>query len=325
MRRTPSFDGRRVADHLAPTTRVGFTQYGKQTFVVPTVFPHRPDDAGAVLRDILMSFGPVTDLTPDDLAFFGARVWQILTSCKERRLGEYERTSWWDFVGAEQRSASYQKFLAAGITRSLVAAKARKASTRTIGDVFVQLMLTILNPSAGSTDRVLDGPTNLVWINPWLAYLESSGVRYVKDAQIEEILCEGGRITGVAVRQGGKRANRARRPLPVGPPDRAHRPDDEQPAAGGRPVARQPQRAGRERGVDERSAVLSASRHADHARTRDPHRHRMGADQRVATPVLAQCSAGVLRRQRCARHPFGRCLRLDGPRVERAPGHAMLA
>ena len=206
MRRMPSFDGRRVADHLAPTTRVGFTQYGKQTFVVPTVFPHRPDDAGAVLRDILLAFGPVTDLTPDDLAFFGARVWQILTSCKERRLGEYERTSWWDFVGAEQRSASYQKFLAAGITRSLVAAKARKASTRTIGDVFVQLMLTILNPSAGSTDRVLDGPTNLVWINPWLAYLESSGVRYVKDAEIEEILCEGGRITGVAVRQGGKRA-----------------------------------------------------------------------------------------------------------------------
>ncbi len=31
-------------------------------------------------------------------------------------------------------------------------------------------------------------------------------MRYVKDAQIEEILCEGGRITGVAVRQGGKRA-----------------------------------------------------------------------------------------------------------------------
>ncbi len=205
MRRTPSFDGRKVADHLAPTTRVGFTQYGKKTFIIPTVFPHTPGDAGAMLRDILMSFGPVTDLTPDDLAVFGARMWQILTSCKERRLGEYERTSWWDFVGAEQRSASYQKFLAAGITRSLVAAKARKASTRTIGDVFVQLMLTIMNPSAGSTDRVLDGPTNLVWIDPWLAYLESSGVRYVKDAQIEEILCEGGRITGVAVRHAGKR------------------------------------------------------------------------------------------------------------------------
>ena len=148
---------------------------------------------------------PPTGLTPDDLAFFGARLWQILTSCKERRLGEYERTSWWDFVGAEQRSAAYQKFLATGITRSLVAAKARKASTRTIGDIFVQLVLTILNPIAGSTDRVLDGPTNLVWIDPWLEHLELSGVQYVKNAEVEEILCEAGRITGVVARQQGKR------------------------------------------------------------------------------------------------------------------------
>ena len=136
-----------------------------------------------------------------------------MTSCKERRLGEYERTSWWDFIGAESRSAAYQKFLAVGITRSLVAAKARKASTRTIGDIFVQLMLTLMNPTAGSTDRVLDGPTNLVWIDPWLAYLESRGVRYVKGAQIDEILCTNGRIAGVVVNQQGKRDRRDRRLL----------------------------------------------------------------------------------------------------------------
>ena len=189
MRRTPSFDGRKAADHLVPTTRVGFTQYGKPDFLAPTVFPLTPGDAGAILRDILLMFEPITGLTPDDLAFFGARIWQILTSCHERRLAEYERTSWWDFVGAESRSAAYQKFLAIGITRSLVAAKARKASTRTIGDIFVQLILSIMNPTAAASDRVLDGPTNLVWIDPWLAYLESRGVRYVRGAQIEEILC----------------------------------------------------------------------------------------------------------------------------------------
>jgi geranylgeranyl pyrophosphate synthase/uncharacterized protein with NAD-binding domain and iron-sulfur cluster len=205
MRRTPSFDGRKAADHLAPTTRIGFTQYAKPMFVTPSVFPLTPGDAGAVLRDILLMFEPITDLTPDDLAFFGARIWQILTSCAERRLGEYERTSWWDFVGAESRSAAYQKFLAAGITRSLVAAKARKASTRTIGDIFVQLVLSIMSPTAVASDRVLDGPTNLVWIDPWLAYLESRGVRYVKGAEIEEILCQNGRIAGVAVSQQGKR------------------------------------------------------------------------------------------------------------------------
>src|ERR1700733_14338068 len=206
MRRTPSFDGRKAADHLAPTTRVGFTQYGKPAFVTPAAFPLTPGDAGAVLRDILLMFEPVTDLTPDDLALFGARIWHILTSCEERRLGEYERTSWWDFVGAESRSAAYQKFLAAGITRSLVAAKARKASTRTIGDIFVQLVLSIVTPTAVASDRVLDGPTNLVWIDPWLAYLESRGVRYIKGTMIEEILCQNGRIAGVAVNQRGKRA-----------------------------------------------------------------------------------------------------------------------
>ena len=96
MRRIPSFDGRKVADHLVPTTRVGITQYGKPHLPVPATFPRTPGDAGTLLRDILLAFGPITELTPDDLAFFGARIWQILTSCEQRRLGEYERTSWWD-------------------------------------------------------------------------------------------------------------------------------------------------------------------------------------------------------------------------------------
>jgi geranylgeranyl pyrophosphate synthase/uncharacterized protein with NAD-binding domain and iron-sulfur cluster len=206
MRRIPSFDGRTVADHLVPTTRVGLTQYGKPTFQIPAAFPRVPNDAATLLRDILVAFGPVTDLTPDDYAFFGARLWQVLTSCRQRRIEQYEKTSWWDFIGAEQRSKAYQKFLADGITRSLVASKARKASTRTIGDIFVQLMLTILSPSGGSTDRVLDGPTNLVWIHPWRRYLESRGVRYLTEAEVEEIRCEEGRIVGVAVRQPGNRS-----------------------------------------------------------------------------------------------------------------------
>jgi geranylgeranyl pyrophosphate synthase/uncharacterized protein with NAD-binding domain and iron-sulfur cluster len=206
MSRIPSFDGCAVADHLVPTKRVGFTRYDEPAFLVPALFPRRPNDAGTVLRDILLAFGPISDITADDLASFGARIWQILTSSHERRLGEYERINWWEFVGAEQRSKAYQKFLADGITRSLVAAKARKASTRTIGDIFVQLMLTILDPTAGSTDRVLDGPTNLVWIDPWRTYLESRGVRYLTETEVEDIRCEEGRVVSVAVRQHGQRA-----------------------------------------------------------------------------------------------------------------------
>jgi geranylgeranyl pyrophosphate synthase/uncharacterized protein with NAD-binding domain and iron-sulfur cluster len=206
MRRIPSFDGQKVADHLVPTTRVGFTQYGMPTFRVPALFPRTTRDAGTLLRDLLLLFGPVIDISPAELAFFGARFWQLLTTCAERRLAEYERTSWWEFVGAEQRSHAYQKFLATGFTRSLVAARARQASARTVGDMFVQMMMTIMNPIAGTTDRVLDAPTNLAWIDPWRVYLESCGVQYVIDAEVEEILCDRGRVAGVAARQNGWRA-----------------------------------------------------------------------------------------------------------------------
>jgi geranylgeranyl pyrophosphate synthase/uncharacterized protein with NAD-binding domain and iron-sulfur cluster len=205
MGRIRSFDGRTVAEHLVETTRLSITQYGKPAILTPARFPRTASDAATVLRDILLAFGPVTGLTPDDFALFGARIWQILTSCSERRLGEYEKTSWWDFVDGAQRSAAYQKFLGIGFTRSLVAAKAQKASARTIGDTFIQIMLTIVNPTAGSADRVLDGPTNLVWIDPWLAYLRSRGVQYLFDAKVEEILCNDGRISGVSVSQAGKR------------------------------------------------------------------------------------------------------------------------
>ena len=80
MRRIPSFDGRKAADHLTPTTRVGFTQYVKPDFVTPAGFPLTPGDAGALLRDILLAFEPNTELTPEDLAFFGARIWQTTTA-----------------------------------------------------------------------------------------------------------------------------------------------------------------------------------------------------------------------------------------------------
>ena len=287
MRRTPSFDGRTAADHLAPTTRVGFTQYGKPAFVTPAAFPLTPGDAGAVLRDILLAFEPVTDLTPDDLAFFGARLWQILTSCKERRLGEYERTSWWDFVGAEGRSAAYQKFLAVGITRSLVAAKARKASARTIGDIFVQLILTMINPTAGSTDRVLDGPTNLVWIDPWLAYLELRGVRYVKGAQIDNILCSNGRITGVAVSQQGRRTVATGDYYIAALPIERIVPFVNAGMLASDSDARKPAPTRRQCRVDERRPVLFAPQPADDAWARNSHRHRMGSHEHLSAAVLA--------------------------------------
>jgi geranylgeranyl pyrophosphate synthase/uncharacterized protein with NAD-binding domain and iron-sulfur cluster len=205
MARIPCRDGRSVADHLVPTSRCSITQYGKPVFDFPAIFPGSADDLVAVFRALLQSVGPITELSVDDLAQFGARIWQILTSCSERRLAEYESLGWWQFIGAEHRSPAYQKFLATGITRSLVAAKARTASTRTIGDIFVQLLIPLLEPWGGATDRVLDGPTNLVWIDPWLEYLRARGVHYIYEAEVVGIEVNDKGVSGVVVDQHGGR------------------------------------------------------------------------------------------------------------------------
>jgi geranylgeranyl pyrophosphate synthase/uncharacterized protein with NAD-binding domain and iron-sulfur cluster len=204
MDRIPTQDGRCVADALVSTERVGFTQYAHAMFDVPARFPRSPGDAATILQDLLLAFSPVTGLTPEDLALFGTRIWQIITSCPERRLAELEKVPWWTFIGAESRSNAYQKFLGQGITRSLVAAKARTASTRTIGDVFVQLLLTILDPDAATTDRVLDGPTSHVWIDPWMRWIESLGVEYRTLVEVKQLRCDRGRITGVITERDGR-------------------------------------------------------------------------------------------------------------------------
>ena len=138
------------------------------------VRPARSPTCASLLDDLGRFLGGDLDLSHDDLAFFGSKVWQIVTSCRERRNDEYEKIGWWEFIGAEHRSPAYQKLLGHGITRSLVAAKARTASTKTIGNIFVQLLFDIVTPGP-STDRVLNGPTNDVWIDPWRRYLESRG------------------------------------------------------------------------------------------------------------------------------------------------------
>lgn len=127
-----------------------------------------------------------------------------MTSCQDRRLDEYERLDWWDYIGAKTRSPAYQKLLAGGLTRSLNACKATLASTKTIGDILVQLMLDMLLPGV-SSDRLLNGPTNTVWIEPWLTLLRSRGVVYQTDVEFECINMKNGLVESVTLSSGGKR------------------------------------------------------------------------------------------------------------------------
>jgi uncharacterized protein with NAD-binding domain and iron-sulfur cluster len=204
MARIPQGEGK-VADHLVDTSEVLHARFGKRGVMIPVRFPRTPRDLKNAVELLLDWYGGELDVTPEETAFFAGKIWQIMTSCEERRLAEYERHYWWDFIEAERQSPAYQKLFGNAITRSLVAAKAERASTRTIGNIFIQLFINILDPTTGSADRVLDGPTNEVWIEPWLEFLVARGVDYRFETKVVAITCRDGRIESVGVESGGKR------------------------------------------------------------------------------------------------------------------------
>jgi uncharacterized protein with NAD-binding domain and iron-sulfur cluster len=147
------------------------------------------------------TFGADWGVPPDELAYFANRLAVLLTSCEERRYREWEYVGWHEFVGADKRSPAYRQFLADGLTRSFVAAKADLMSSRTGGYIFLQLLFD-MGRIVGNADRILNGPTNERWIDPWRKYLEGKGVAYETHARVKHIRCEKGRVAGVMVGNG---------------------------------------------------------------------------------------------------------------------------
>ena len=198
MKRIP-VEGRRdgVFGNLVAAREVQIARTGGSEVLSPAHFP-------ASLRDLHLAFNALftyatgVGIPVAEQLDFVDRLLLLLTSCEARRFAEYENQSWWSFCGAESRSPGYQRFLADGLTRSLVAAKAREMSARTGGYILLQLLFDLSRPG-GAADRVLNGPTNDVWIDPWLAYLRGLGVDYRTEHQVQAIHCAGGRITGVTV------------------------------------------------------------------------------------------------------------------------------
>jgi 15-cis-phytoene desaturase len=201
MKRIPFHNqARGVFDNLTPTTRAAFVREGQLPIVIPDVFPGSVRDT---LDAIPLALGDRTGLSWSDIAYFASRVALLLSSCKERRFDEWENVDWWDFVAAGAHCSAYQSLLADGMTRRTVGAQAKQASARTIGYVLIALFQSLIVPG-GELDRVLNGPTSVVWISPWLQHLRSMGVDYHTSAAVRAINCQGRRITGVDISEAGR-------------------------------------------------------------------------------------------------------------------------
>ena len=183
--------------NLTSTENIMVARYGKPAILTVASFPRTLANLELIVHDL--HAGADAGLTGEEEKFFALRMWQLMTSCPARRSSDYERLSWWDYLEADRfTSKPYRSLLVAGLTRTLVAAQARSASTKTGGNILLQLIYTMMSPGK-ATDQVLNGPTNDRWLEPWSAYLEELGVTYHRGARVTAIEMNAGLIAGVLV------------------------------------------------------------------------------------------------------------------------------
>ena len=193
MARIPYGDGT-VTDNLVSATQM--------LSAVVDGEPRRLDidtpDSLSEWRDSLASVFGDDQVPADETAFFVNRLLQVLTSCEARREDELESTTWWEFIEAERMSPAYRKLLGYGLTQSLVAMRPQVSSARTIARIYLQIFRGLFDPSIDA-DRVLNGPSNDVWIDPWVRYLDSLDVALYPSSPVEAVHANGRRVTGVTV------------------------------------------------------------------------------------------------------------------------------
>ncbi len=156
----------------------------------------RPSDVVEALQVFFQDLG----FDNPDAGLFSTKVLQFLSSSDDRRLGEYERMSWWEFLGGDGYSPSFQKQLS-GIPRMLVAMSARQGNARTNGVVSMQLFLDYATNGSAS-DRTLGGPTSQMWIHPWIEHLQAMGVQLYSGETCIGLDVAGGRIDGARFTSG---------------------------------------------------------------------------------------------------------------------------
>ncbi|MFI5718576.1 FAD-dependent oxidoreductase [Nocardia sp. NPDC051750] len=147
-----------------------------------------------IIRTLLGGMIWLPKLPIPDLVVLLRSLLVFFTSSDERRLGQWEHTSFKDFVLMDGSNPTYN-LLISTVTRALVAAKEEKASARTICNQAEGFLAAILHRTDGRfPDQVLNGPTNERWFNPWLAYLESQGVKFQMGTEIKSLEVADGKI-----------------------------------------------------------------------------------------------------------------------------------
>jgi uncharacterized protein with NAD-binding domain and iron-sulfur cluster len=103
-----------------------------------------------------------------------------------------------NFTDAAKRSKLFYRFFGVGMTRCMVACRADLVSARTAGTILLQLLFCMSSPF-NQVDRLLCGPTNEVWIDPWEAYLKGRGVKFHPDSEATAFSYSGNHVDNLTI------------------------------------------------------------------------------------------------------------------------------
>ena len=160
-----------VIDHLQPTSEAALALIDNSTWYK---FDRKKVSAPYNLLETIELFFQELDFDSEDISVYIAKLLEYATSSDERRLGEYENLSWWEYLDATSYSEPFAKSQR-GIPRMMVAMDPVRGSARTIGTISMQLFMDF-GASGGHTDRTMGGPTTQMWIDPWIAHLTTKSV-----------------------------------------------------------------------------------------------------------------------------------------------------
>ena len=200
MRRIPfAGNANGVWDNLVAASEARFSRSGGPDTIVPMGLGKswsNPDDFRQSLSSVIATSAK---LPMSDAAYFAERLLVFMTSSDARRTGQWENIAWRDFIGAQRHSPEFRVLMSRTLTTLLVAAKDDHASTRTIGSMGEQFLGNPLQiGNDGPLDRLLNGPTSQVWIEPWTRRLGELGVRFVT-ARLRRLEVRDRRISGARV------------------------------------------------------------------------------------------------------------------------------
>jgi uncharacterized protein with NAD-binding domain and iron-sulfur cluster len=168
-----------VVDHLVNVSSNVLASYTRDPIPIVLHAPRSTDQAQKLLAFVIQLHK--IGLSVNDALLFFSKLMEFLSVPDEVRRQKYDAIPWTKFIGLDARTPGFQ--LLTAHTRCLIAASPHEASAYTIATMAIRTLFE----SSITLDRVLDGPTSEVWIEPWVRYLEGRGVTFHMGYDLDQI------------------------------------------------------------------------------------------------------------------------------------------